>query len=65
MSSLVVGDRRMEKYIQRWLKKGLIDSTTSQKLIEDMESERVRILKLRFNIFVYTLAAICIGMRFV
>lgn len=61
MSSLVVGDRRMEKYIQRWLKKGLIDSTTSQKLIEDMESERVRILKLRFNILVYTLAAICIG----
>ncbi|MBO7536718.1 MAG: DUF2157 domain-containing protein [Alphaproteobacteria bacterium] len=51
----------MEKYIERWRQKGLIDSETSQKLIEDMESERVRILKLRFNIFVYTVAAICIG----
>jgi uncharacterized membrane protein len=51
----------MEKYIERWLQKGLIDSATSQKLIEDMESERVRILKLRFNILIYVLAAICIG----
>ncbi len=51
----------MEKYVERWRQKGLIDSETSQKLIEDIESEKVRILKKRFNIFIYTLAAICMG----
>ena len=51
----------MEKYIERWLQKGLIDSATSQKLMKDMKAERARILKLRFNILIYTLAAICLG----
>ncbi len=51
----------MEKYVERWLQHGLIDSETSKELMKDIESEKIRVLKKRFNIFIYTLATVCVG----
>ncbi|MCR4555662.1 MAG: hypothetical protein K5766_02525 [Alphaproteobacteria bacterium] len=53
----------MEKYIERWLQKGLIDSATSRELMEDMVSEKVRLLKLRFNANALIIAILWVGFQ--
>lgn len=51
----------MEERIKSWLQQGLIDEETSQKLLEDVKRENIENAKLRFNIFIYTVAAICLA----
>ena len=51
----------MEKHIKMQLQKVLIDVATYQRLLEDIKQESVQTCKVRFNILIYTLAAICLG----
>ncbi len=52
----------MEKYINKWLEKGLISGKKAAELLEDYKLESQKIAKIRMQIFLYFVGAVLLGM---
>lgn len=54
-------DKKLEKKIEKWLSKGLIDEETADKLIAEIKFDKENSKRIKINIVLYTIAAILIG----
>ncbi len=52
----------MEKRIENWKQKGIIDETTALSLLQEIKQEKADKYKIRMNILIYTVAAVLLGL---
>lgn len=51
----------MEKMIYKWLNAGMINQETANTLLVDVKEEKAKLLRVRLNICIYTIAIVLIG----
>jgi len=52
----------MQRKIAKWLEDGLIDNQTAQKMLDEINEDKIKSRNIKINITIYTIAVILIGL---